>query len=156
MKRYRLTELEDLTDGHFLSSVLPGEYLCMGGMGFKAPGVRTHSNDGPGGTDLHVHADDREAFVILQGKAIMEIDGERHELTTGRGNRLNCALVWRVVVIEKDGFVAATLDVRRGAGEYVDLPIGNVSILEFTVRGDDGTEVGFLDARIYEAPAVVP
>ena len=83
MKRYRLTDLADTRDGHFLSSVIPGKYLCMGAMGYKKPGERTHTNDGPGGIDQHIHDDDREAFVILQGKAVMEIDGERLPLVTG-------------------------------------------------------------------------
>lgn len=83
MKRYRLSELADIREGHFLRDVLPGAYLCMGGMGFKPGGLRTHSHDGPDNSDKHVHADDREAFVILQGKARMEIDGEYHDLVTG-------------------------------------------------------------------------
>lgn len=83
MKRYRLKDLGDVSEGHFLGSALPGRFLCMGGMGFKRPGERTHTNDGPGGADRHVHDNDCEAFVILQGKAFMEIDGVRHELVTG-------------------------------------------------------------------------
>lgn len=83
MKRYRLTELPDNRDGHFLKGIIGGRFLCMGGMGFKKPGVRTHSNDGPGGTDRHVHDDDCEVFVILQGKARMELNGEMHPMTTG-------------------------------------------------------------------------
>lgn len=83
MKHYRLSDAADVREGHFLQGILPGKYLSMGGMGFKAPGVRTHDHDGPGGTDRHVHENDCEAFVILQGKAVMEIDGERHPLVTG-------------------------------------------------------------------------
>ena len=51
-------------------------------MGFKRPGERTHSHDGPGGIDHHVH-EDSEVFVILQGGGVMELDGERHPVTTG-------------------------------------------------------------------------
>jgi mannose-6-phosphate isomerase-like protein (cupin superfamily) len=82
MKRVRLKDLADNAAGHFLAGIVPGRYLCGGGLSFKKPGVRTHSGDGPAGTDLHVH-DDCEVFVILQGKAIMEVEGKRHELTTG-------------------------------------------------------------------------
>jgi mannose-6-phosphate isomerase-like protein (cupin superfamily) len=82
MRLLRLTELPDNRTSHFLRGVVPGRYLSMGGLGFKAPGVRTHTEDGPGGRDWHVH-DDAEVFIILQGKARMEIDGESHELTTG-------------------------------------------------------------------------
>ena len=31
----------------------------------------------------HIHDDDREVFVILQGKAVMQIDGEEHPMVTG-------------------------------------------------------------------------
>ncbi|MDH7570504.1 MAG: cupin domain-containing protein, partial [Armatimonadota bacterium] len=83
MKRYRLNELPDVREGHFLKGILPGEYLCKGTLSYKKPNVRTHTNDGPGGIDRHVHEDDCEAFVILQGKAIMELNGERIPLVTG-------------------------------------------------------------------------
>ncbi len=83
MKRYRLQDLSDIREGHIFREVLPGDFLALGGLGFKKPGQRTHTNDGPGGTDCHVHADDREAFVILQGKAVMEVDGIRHPLVPG-------------------------------------------------------------------------
>ncbi len=82
MKRYRLSELEDAREGHFLRGIVPGEYICKGGMGYKKPGQRTHSHDGPGGADRHVH-DDSEVFVILQGRGEMEIDGVRHPFVTG-------------------------------------------------------------------------
>jgi quercetin dioxygenase-like cupin family protein len=82
MKRYRLSDLKDVRDGHFLKGLVEGEYLAVGGLGFKRPGQRTHTADGPGGSDQHVH-DDCEVFIILQGKAEMEIDGARHALTTG-------------------------------------------------------------------------
>lgn len=82
MKRFRLADLQDTSEGHFLKGIVPGEFLCKGGMGFKRPGERTHSHDGPGGADRHVH-DDPEVFVILQGKGVMEIEGERHPFATG-------------------------------------------------------------------------
>lgn len=82
MKRYRLNQLPDVREGHFLSGLLPGRYISRGTMSYKKPGVRTHSHDGPGGLDRHVH-DDCEAFVILQGKAVMEVDGQRIPLVTG-------------------------------------------------------------------------
>jgi len=82
MKLFRLSDLGDTREGHFLKGVLDGDYICRGGMGFKKPLQRTHSHDGPGGTDHHAH-DTAEAFVILQGKAVMEIDGKKYPLTTG-------------------------------------------------------------------------
>ncbi len=82
MKLYRLRDLPDVHEGHFLSGIVPGSYLREGGLGFKPPGFKTHSSDGPDGSDRHIH-DDSEVFVILQGKAIMEIDGESVPLRTG-------------------------------------------------------------------------
>ena len=82
MKRYRLSELPDIRDGHFLKGILPGEFIREGTMGYKAPGFRTHTSDGPSGSDRHVH-DDCEVFVILQGKAVMECEGKKYPLVTG-------------------------------------------------------------------------
>lgn len=82
MKRYRLRDLPDTTEGHFLDEIVPGAYLREGGLGFKPPGFRTHSAQEPGSSDRHVH-DDAEVFVILQGKAVMEVDGEDVPLRTG-------------------------------------------------------------------------
>ncbi len=83
MIKLRLGQLADVRDGHFLSGVLPGRFLCQGGLGFKGPNVRTHTHDGPGGRDYHVHADDCEAFVMLQGRAMMELNGVMHPMVTG-------------------------------------------------------------------------
>ncbi|OUS76689.1 cupin [Paenibacillus sp. MY03] len=82
MLKLRLNELRDTKTGHILGDLLPGDYLCAGGLAFAKPGDRSHSNDGPGGTDLHTHAD-REAFIILQGRGIMEVNGEEHPVATG-------------------------------------------------------------------------
>ncbi|MFW6153754.1 MAG: cupin domain-containing protein [Planctomycetota bacterium] len=82
MKRCRLDDLTATDTSHVLADVLPGRYLNKGGLGFKAPGQRTHTADGPGGSDVHVH-DDCEAFVILQGRAVMEVDGQSYDLAAG-------------------------------------------------------------------------
>jgi mannose-6-phosphate isomerase-like protein (cupin superfamily) len=82
MKRYRLKDLSDVREGHVFRDILPGAHICNGGMGFKKPGQRTHSFDGAGGSDRHVH-DDPEGFVILQGKAEMELNGKRYPLVAG-------------------------------------------------------------------------
>jgi mannose-6-phosphate isomerase-like protein (cupin superfamily) len=82
MKRYRLQNLADVREGHFLQGIVEGEFLRDGGLSFKRPGFRTHDHDGAGGSDTHVHTD-CEVFVILQGKAVMEIEGVRHPLITG-------------------------------------------------------------------------
>ena len=83
MKRFRLSELADSRQGHVFEEMLPGAFLCLGGLGFKQPGERTHSHDGPDGRDYHVHEHDCEAFMILQGKAEMELDGRREPLVAG-------------------------------------------------------------------------
>jgi len=86
MKRYSLHDLP-LGKRHILSGLLPGEYLVSGGLGFKGSGHRSHdvgcqcgSCDGKG---RHVHQNDSEVFIILQGKARMEVDGKFHDLVAG-------------------------------------------------------------------------
>ncbi|MBD3320340.1 MAG: cupin domain-containing protein [Chitinivibrionales bacterium] len=83
MKKYRLTSLPDNREGHFLKGIIPGNHINGGGMGFKKPGQRTHSFDGPEGRDWHVHDDEYEVFVILGGKAVLEVKGEKHPMVTG-------------------------------------------------------------------------
>ena len=78
MKRYRLSDLTDTREGHFLKGIVPGEYLYVGGLGFKKPGERSHAED----KSAHIH-DDCEVFIILQGKGDIEIDGSRYPVTTG-------------------------------------------------------------------------
>lgn len=75
MKRYRLADLADVREGHFLSGIVPGRYLREGQMLFKEPGAYTH----PG---RHVH-EDHEVFVILQGRGGIEVEGARHDIGTG-------------------------------------------------------------------------
>ena len=82
MKRYRLHELPDVRDGHLLQSILPGSYLYQGGLAFTRPGERSHTSDGPGGRDYHVHGD-CEAFLILQGKGSIEINRTFTPVATG-------------------------------------------------------------------------
>ncbi|MFA6714408.1 MAG: cupin domain-containing protein [Victivallales bacterium] len=83
MKQYRLNQLADVRDGHFLKGIIPGKFLCRGGLSYKKPKERTHSNDGPGSMDYHVHEDDYEVFIILQGKARMEVNGKLFPMVTG-------------------------------------------------------------------------
>lgn len=86
MKRYTLHDLP-LDQQHILTGIIPGEHLSAGGIGFKAPNQRSHdvgctcpNCDGRG---RHVHDDDHEVFIILAGKATMQIDGTAHPLTAG-------------------------------------------------------------------------
>lgn len=82
MLKLRLADLSDHTNSHVLEGYLPGRYLCAGALSFKPPHLRTHTAEGPGGDDLHTHSD-CEAFIILQGKAVMEINGVQYPLKTG-------------------------------------------------------------------------
>lgn len=82
MLKLRLNELKDRKSGHIFGDLLPGDYLCAGGLAFARPGERSHTNDGPGGIDFHTH-EDREAFIIIQGSGVMEVDGKEHLVTTG-------------------------------------------------------------------------
>jgi len=83
MIKLRLNQLPDVREGHFLKGLIPGRYLCRGTLSYKPPGLRTHTNDAPDGRDRHVHQDEHEAFVLLQGKATMELNGEMHPMVTG-------------------------------------------------------------------------
>ncbi|MHB9031864.1 MAG: cupin domain-containing protein [Anaerolineae bacterium] len=82
MRKLRLNQLGDVSEGHFLADYLPGNYLSAGALSFKPPRMRTHTAEGPGGDDRHIHTDS-EAFIILQGKAVMEVDGREVPLVTG-------------------------------------------------------------------------
>lgn len=86
MKRYTIKDLTCDPSSHVFSKIIDGAYISMGGMGYKLPGERTHDAtcqcDICDGNGLHAH-DDAEAFIILQGKAVMEIDGKEYPMTTG-------------------------------------------------------------------------
>jgi len=82
MIKLRLNQLPDVREGHFLKGLIAGEYLCQGILSYKPPGLRTHTDDGAGGRDWHMH-EDSEVFIILQGKAMMELNGEMHPMVTG-------------------------------------------------------------------------
>jgi len=86
MKKLTIAELP-VNERHILAGVIPGEHLTQGGLNFKGPGDRSHdvgctcnSCDGSG---RHVHKDDNEVFIILQGKARIEVDGASHDLVAG-------------------------------------------------------------------------
>jgi uncharacterized cupin superfamily protein len=87
MKRYRLKDLDREGQDHILNGIIPGKYLSKAGLGIKAGGHRSHdvgcdcpSCDGQG---RHIHTDDSEVFIILQGKAEIEINGSRTSLGAG-------------------------------------------------------------------------
>jgi len=86
MKQFSLHDLP-LGKRHILAGLVPGEYLTDGGLNFKSGGQRSHdvgctcaSCDGKG---RHVHEHEHEIFVILQGKARIEVDGASHDLRAG-------------------------------------------------------------------------
>ena len=87
MKKFRLTELDPQGSEHILTGHIPGRYLHHGGIGFKQPGFRSPDVDctckSCDGSGRHVHNDDCEVFIILQGRAQMELDGKFHALRAG-------------------------------------------------------------------------
>jgi len=87
MKRLKLAELNYMGGGHVLQGVVPGKYLSQGGMSFKKPGQRSHDTGcacaSCNGSGRHVHANDCEVFILLQGRARMEIDGVAHDMAAG-------------------------------------------------------------------------
>lgn len=42
MKKIRLSELKDVTEGHILKDVLPGKRIIVGGLAFDEPGEDHH------------------------------------------------------------------------------------------------------------------
>lgn len=82
MKMYRLSDLKDISDGHILKDIIPGEFISVGGLAFEKPGNRSHTNDGPEGKDYHVHKD-CEVFIIIQGKGSIEINKTLYPIKTG-------------------------------------------------------------------------
>jgi len=82
MKKIRLKDLNDINEDHIFKELLPGKYIYKGGLSFGKPEARSHSNDGPGGKDYHVH-DDHELFLVVQGKGKLELNGNFIEIKTG-------------------------------------------------------------------------
>jgi len=87
MKKLTLAELECIGGNHVLHGVIPGKYLSQGGLSFKKPGERSHDTGcacpSCDGTGRHVHDEDSEVFILLQGRARMEIDGVFHDMAAG-------------------------------------------------------------------------
>jgi mannose-6-phosphate isomerase-like protein (cupin superfamily) len=87
MKKLHLTDLNYEGTHHILINVIPGQYLSKGGLTFKKPGKRTHdmgcSCPACDGNGHHIHPDDCEVFIILQGKTCMEINGELYDMVSG-------------------------------------------------------------------------
>ena len=87
MKKLRLTDLACGEVDHILEGVIPGKYLSAGALTFKKPGDRSHDAgctchycDGKG---RHVHDNEYEVFVFLQGKGRVEVDGAPHDVVAG-------------------------------------------------------------------------
>lgn len=79
MKKLTLKDLNP-AGGQLFEGVLPGEKLYAGGLSFSQPGEISHAEDNPEGTHTH---EDCELFMIVQGKAVVEIDGSRQDVKTG-------------------------------------------------------------------------
>ena len=82
MRLCRLKDLPDTMEGHVFHDLLPGEQIYTGGLAFAKPGERSHTNDGPGGMDRHVH-EDCEAFLDHPGPGgEFEIDRASYPIKT--------------------------------------------------------------------------
>lgn len=79
MRRYTLADLAGPEQRlpHVLARLVPGAYLCGGGLSFHARGMRTHGDE-----PRHVHPD-HEVFCILQGRGWIEVDGRREPVAAG-------------------------------------------------------------------------
>jgi mannose-6-phosphate isomerase-like protein (cupin superfamily) len=83
MKMFKANQLSGRCAAHVFEEVIPGQFFCQGGLAFSAPGERSHTNDGPGGRDCHVHAEDQEVFFLIQGAGEIEIKGDRTPVRAG-------------------------------------------------------------------------
>ncbi len=85
----KIFPIQNLSYGkrHILSDIIPGEFLSQAGLGFKSPKQRSHDIgcdcDACDGKGVHIHEKDHEVFIILHGKAKMEIDGKGYDLCAG-------------------------------------------------------------------------
>jgi len=77
VKRFHFRDLGGRSGRHVLAGILDGEWLNKGGLSFHPPGFRTH-----GGESVHVH-EDQEAFCIVQGRGILQLDGEEIPVQAG-------------------------------------------------------------------------
>ena len=80
MKILRLSQLQNIKKGHFLSNIINEKYINEGMLRFGKPGFRTHSKENQ--DDSHTHKT-HEVFFILQGKACIELDEKKYNVKTG-------------------------------------------------------------------------
>jgi mannose-6-phosphate isomerase-like protein (cupin superfamily) len=76
MKRYSLTDLTGRGQGPVLQTVVPGYEIERGGITRYEHGARSH----PEGHHVHTVP---EAFLILQGSGVIEVDGVGTEFQAG-------------------------------------------------------------------------
>ncbi len=79
MKKMTIKDLR-VTEGQLFWGILPGEKLYTGGLSFTEPGEISHADENPEGT--HVH-DDCELFLIVQGRAVIQVNGVGESIKTG-------------------------------------------------------------------------
>lgn len=79
MKKLTLKDLKP-AGGQLFEGVLPGEKLYAGGLSFSKPGEVSHADDNPEGTHIH---DDCELFMMVQGKAVVRVNGREEAVKTG-------------------------------------------------------------------------
>lgn len=76
VRRFRLEQLPR-GEAHIAAAITRGSRIAGGGLSFHAKGVRTHADE-----ERHVH-DVEEVFFILQGNAVLELDGREHAIGAG-------------------------------------------------------------------------
>ena len=79
MKKLTLKDLSPKS-GHIFEDFLPGEKLYEGGLSFSKPNEISHMDDCENG--IHTHSD-CELFLIVQGRAVIDVDGEKTTVKTG-------------------------------------------------------------------------
>ena len=76
MRRLRLTDLSADGGDSVLATAVPGHRVDSGGVAALAAGERSHPQD------RHVHTSP-EAFLILTGRGVVEIEGMATGITAG-------------------------------------------------------------------------
>ena len=108
MKRFRVDDLASTPlSGHILDGILDGARLYKGGVSFHEPGHVSHRDERP-----HVETDE-EAFILLQGRGWIEIDGVREPAAAGEVLVIEPGEDHHLISSEEEPFVNLWLHARN-------------------------------------------
>jgi len=78
VKKASIYSLERPGREHFLDGVFGVGRLLRGGLHFYKPGEVSHAAE-----ERHVHEDHYEVFINVQGRGVLEVEGEGYAFNTG-------------------------------------------------------------------------